>query len=182
MQTLGTSKELRTTYTLTCHYDQFWVCLLCSTDLELSAQFRSYHVFVCTFLLSVVGGFVEIQGANILANVLSFTWSTNISDIQNFAIVVINRKTKEVMNVFVKRNKRSYSLPVNSYLIALTAFDHCGQHFPSEKVLVINDDWTVDKLKPTEAVMDNICELCANSSSTSNTACDADNQENRAGN
>ena len=88
------------------------------------------------------------------------------------------------MNVFVKRNEWSYSLPLdieNPYGIALTAFDHCGQHFTSEKVLVINDDLAVDKLKPDESVLDG---LCAHSCPTldATTASGAENQQNRAGN
>ena len=127
---------------------------------------------------------MEIEDAIISSNLLSFTWSTNISNIQNFAIVVINRKTGVVINEFVKGNERNYSLPfviANCYGIALTAFDHCGQHFTSEKVLAINEDRTVDKLKPAEAVLDKLCsQTCPTSTPT--IACGAENQENRAGN
>ena len=136
------------------------------------------HIFV------VVGGSVEIQDPEISAKVLSFTWSTNISNIQNFAIVVINRKTGVVIDEFVKRNERNYSLPMefgNPYFITLTAFDSCGQHFPSEKVLIIDEDGIVDKLKPAEAVLNEVCaQTCPTSTPT--IACGAENQENRAGN
>jgi hypothetical protein len=128
-----------------------------------------------------VDGFVEIQDASILDNVLSFTWSTNMSDIQNFAIVVINGKSGVVINAFAKRNERNYSLRVefaNCYGITLTAFDHCGQHFTSKNVLVINDEGMVEKLKPTDSVLDG---FCAQSCPTSmpEVAIGAENQENR---
>ncbi|CAI8008196.1 hypothetical protein GBAR_LOCUS5643 [Geodia barretti] len=127
-----------------------------------------------------VGGSVEIQDAEVSANVLSFTWSTNMSDVQNFAIVVINGKSGVVINAFAKRNERNYSLRVefaNCYGIALTAFDHCGQHFTTEKVLVINVG-TMEKLKPGESVLDG---FSAHSCPTSMPAIaiGAENQENR---
>ena len=136
------------------------------------------------FHLVIVGGAVEIQDAEVSANVLSFTWSTNMSNVQNFAIVVVNGKSGVVTNAFAKRNERNYSLPVvfgDPYGIALTAFDHCGQHFTSEKVLVINVDGKVEKLKPTESLLDG---FCAHSCLTLNatTASGAENQENRTGN
>jgi hypothetical protein len=128
-----------------------------------------------------VGGAVEIQDAEVSANVLSFTWSTNMSDIQNFAIVVINGNSGVVTNAFAKRNERNSSLLVefgNRYGIALTAFDHCGQHFTSKNVLVINDEGMVEKLKPTDSVLDG---FCAQSCPTSmpEVAIGAENQENR---
>jgi hypothetical protein len=114
--------------------------------------------------------------------VLSFTWSTNISNIQNFAILIISRESGVVMNVFVKGNGRKYSLPVEiaNYSIALTAFDHCGQHFTSEKVLIINDDGTVEKLKPDESILEGFCAHSCPTLDTTTASC-AENQQNRAG-
>jgi hypothetical protein len=127
-----------------------------------------------------VGGAVEIQDAEVSASMLSFTWSTNISDIQNFAILVISRESGVVMNAFVKGNERKYSFPVEiaNYGIALTAFDRCGQHFTSEKVLIINDEGTVEKLKADESVLDG---FCAHSCPTlDTTTASAENQQNGA--
>ena len=155
--------------------------VICVTLTQLSIF---YTMCMFSFHLAIVGGAVEIQDAEVSANVLSFTWSTNMSDVQNFAIVVINGNSGVVTIVLAKRNEMNYSFTVvfgNRYGIALTAFDHCGQHFTSEKVLVVNVDGTVEKLKPTESVLDGFCaHSCP--TSMSEIAIGAENQENRTGN
>ena len=117
-------------------------------------------LFVYLYSLTVVGGSVVINDARISANVLFVTWSTNVSDIEKFAVAINETRSGVIIiNELVSKDKRNYSLPVepasNYYEIIITASDHCGQHFTS-KMLVVNEDGTADRpfsLQPTATLL-----------------------------
>jgi hypothetical protein len=112
------------------------------------------------FLDIQVGGSVVIKDARISANILFVKWSTNVSDIEKFAVAAINaERSGVIINESVSKDKRNFSLPVEpagSYEIIVTASDHCGQHFTSERALVVHEDGTADRpfsLQPTATVL-----------------------------